>query len=228
MLAGALTPQADGIAKYPDIAYAHGVRQASHTSAQASPTLTSISALYAASPLTSAEHTPVHSQSLASPDFPLRDAFGNPISSNSRHPLDAHLGGIAGFGSNSTDAFEKNSLSDGHYITNVHASDYIDMNLENIDFAHSPRDIERSELDGSEMNAFVQLMGADSLLESLQDAPNDSNSGGGLPKYSKKRTAVKKTSKTPAAASTGAASTESHEEVRRSMSSFYVSAIVRD
>jgi hypothetical protein len=214
--------QADGIAKYPDIAYAHGVRQASHTSAQASPTLTSISALYAASPLTSAEHTPVHSQSQSSPDFPLSNAFGHPSSSGSRHHLDMHLGGIAGFGSNSTDAFEKNSLSDGHYITNVNASDCIDMNLENIDFAHSPRDIEKSELDGSEMDAFVQLMGTDSLLESLHGAQNDSN-GGGLPKYSKKRTAVKKTSKTPAAA-TSATSTENHEEVRECVS-FPISSV---
>jgi hypothetical protein len=197
--------------KYPDIAYAHGVRQASHGGPQDSPTLTSISALYAASPLTSAEHTPVHSQ--ASPDFPLPNAFAHPSSSGSRHH-DVHLGGIAGFGSNSTDAFEKNSLSGGHYITNVHASDCIDMNLENIDFAHSPHDIEKSELDGSEMDAFVQLMGTDSLLESLHGAQNDGNNGG-LPKYSKKRTAVKKTSKTPAPAA-GSTVTENHEEVRNS------------
>jgi hypothetical protein len=205
--------QADGIFKYPEIAYANGIRLTN--TPLASPALSSVPGMFSALPSTG--NTPVHAQQ----SFRARSQ-----SQDSNQAPNGRNGIASGCESSSVDGYEKHSLSGGQYLHDHH--DCGDMNLEHIDFGQVPqRDIERSELDGSEMDAFVQLLAADTLLDQLQ--PGDPSGAGGAPKYSKKRSAVKKSSKgqptTPA--TNASATTESHEEVGYWLSTCALSVLIR-
>lgn len=184
--------------KYPDIAYAHGLRLvATPAAASAIP-----------SALTSTNSTPINASAFSFGNFP----FGNSQDAGGDGGRGVHLptmDGIANCDSDSVDAFEKNSLSGGQYSLNC-ATDDMEVNIDSIDFSHgsnvddSRQSEHENDLDGAELDAFVHLIAADSMLDQLSSANAAAASAAAAtaaaPKYSKKRTAVKKGSKGSVAA----------------------------
>lgn len=184
--------------------------------------------LYGTSPLTTAGNTPVNSQSSpftyfdgvggASGGLGNGGAFGSGLSLSA----DA-MDGIADCGSASNDAYDRNSLS-GHYLGNTNEADI--MNIESLDFAQSPtggigagrmsigEEAVKSELDGGEMDSFVQQI---AMLDGNHVDDGNAAASNSAPRQSKKRTALKKSSKGVPIATTPA-STESHEEVYSTIS----------
>ena len=192
------------------MAYSHGVRVASELP---SPSLSSVQ-LYATSPLTSAGNTPIHSQS--SPYTYFDGMGGGGGGAGTANGIVEAIDGIADRGSTSNDAYDRNSLS-GNFISNANENDI--MNIDSLDFAQSPTvrargvygeeiTVKSGDLDGGEMDVFVQQI---AMLDSPQ--VDDSGNGGSAPRQSKKRAALKKSSKGGAPSIITPASTESHEEV---------------
>lgn len=219
--------QADGITKYPDVAYAHGLRMPRQP-------LQSPSAA-CGSPLTvSQPGTPLFLEGQTSPFFPssgssgrrgmhpgfgtqhLRSGSGDGHLNGNGHDRAAALalGGI-GYDSHSNDPYDKLHLSgsmgssDNAYLEHINAIPSLDIDplsgsMDNDCLPNSP-DLRGSDLDTSEIDAFAAHLLAG-------DVPMELASAAGVPKYNKKRTALKKSSKVaPVAASAPAA--ENHEEV---------------
>jgi len=123
------------------------------------------------------------------------------------------LGGI-GYESHSQDPYEsmEGGSTDNAYLEHINALPSLDVDLsasmDNVDLLPNSPDMRGSDIDTSEIDAFAaHLLGGETV-------PMELASAAGVPKYNKKRTALKKSSKTPAASATGAgAGADNHEEV---------------
>ena len=125
------------------------------------------------------------------------------------------LGGI-GYESHSQDPYDKMHLAgsieggstDNAYLEHINAIPSLDVDsMDNVDLLPNSPDMRGSDIDTSEIDAFA------AHLLSGEPVPMELASAASLPKYSKKRTALKKSSKAPAASSTATAGGENHEEV---------------
>lgn len=138
--------------------------------------------------------------------------------------------GIADCDLESLDA--PNSLAGGPYLHGMHLTEDMDVNIDAIDFSpdgtngtggngdFSPTRSGDQDLDGAELDAFVHLIAADSMLDALSSANAAAASAAAAtaaaPKYSKKRTAVKKGAKATATTPVEP-NAHAHEEVSVSL-----------
>ena len=222
--------QADGIGKYPDIAYANGVRLLGSSKPRLS-----VSHHHqrhhsgggdGGSEHSSTVSTPMDGQTggMLSPGTVTSTASGG---SGVSKLAEAHLESIAECDTFSSDAFDRSSLSGagGRYIHNSNEPDSLELHLDGLSDFHAPQlqsYLDKADLDGSELDAFVQLMAADAAVD---DMHMNESTAAGQPKQGKKRTALKKSSKTPSAvaASSSGGNTPSgnNEEVRFLISHFH-------
>lgn len=218
--------------KYPDIAYAHGLRlpeqPLNSPSAACGSPLTNSSQPNTLPQVGDGLHSPFYTASSSGGRRGLHPGFDEKHLTSSNEGVGGVLGrdrtasgqlaGGIGYESASVDAYDENNRNSSHlhalplhldshaYLTHLAGSSLDthdhEMSLDHADFTAS------TDLDGTELDAFAtHLLASDVPMMELANSNTAS-----IPKYSKKRTALKKSSKNAAAATTAVA--DNHEEVR--------------